>query len=140
MGKGMVHRISILEWVSGFNLVIDVTLILILAWYLVTCRFQRGTPHYCLATGIMIFSVGQLIRTSMTWYQLFIHPDLQTMHDVAVVFPIVGNPYWLVGSIIVALGLIKLCYEFGRSFLGENVWILALSAATVLPLISVFFN
>ena len=134
---------TFIEWLAGFRVIIDASILVSLIMYMIIHRFEVGTPHYCIAVGISLCVVGDGMSNIWVWHELLRHHELNTPEKIVAIYPIVGSYAWQWGALISAIGLVKLIREFagfldGAKFVKEWAWIIALATAATIPLISIW--
>src|SRR6266566_8305826 len=124
-----------LKWLSGFNLGLDFWIIGILFQYLYYKVEERFTPQYCLATGLITYIFGQTLVRAFTLYSFFSYPT-----EISTTFPIVSSSYFIIGSLIIGIGLTKIIQVFSNAFSERKIWVWALATSIFVPilLISMF--
>lgn len=130
-----VGTITPQEWLAGFSATLDIGLLLVLGTYMIKNWTSRFQLHYCIAIGIFICVVGYLWRQLWIWNELLHYNYYLTQAELAEKYPIVGSAAWLIGTVITAIGLVKLMFSFSESYMRHKQWIIIVTVAALMPFI-----
>ena len=124
------------QWLSGFNIVLDASILLMLVTYLISFFHERFQFHYCIAFGLTSYISGQMCRNLAFWMTFITESELHQPGHIAFL-PVVASPLHVSGSLLAGFGLTKLIHSFGAPYFGNWIWVLALFLAILAPLIAI---
>ena len=130
--------ISPIEWLIGSACLLDLFLVMVLSLYLIKNFASRFSSYYCVAFAILFLALGQFLARSNTWHMLYIS-HIEDMEELQERFPIIGSPGYLIGTLVVSVGLVKIVHEFGKAYLSGNFWLYTIAGSILLPPIIAYF-
>ena len=125
-----------LTWLTGIAVFLDIWLLIIMSIYQVRHWSEKFTLTYCLAFALWLYLLGHALERSWAFYLfLKVNPDIPWA-QIDDLFPIAGSFWYVVGTGLVSVGLLKLQKVFSEAYIGGLLaWIFPLLVSSILPLI-----